>query len=293
MSVTNPRVRSALCPLAFLGLLAACAGPPKADPVRVPGPTTAPPPAPAPRPAPRLSPYEEGLAARITSAGLSARTRFLADDVMEGRAPGSRGSEVAMRYIASELESFGLVGGAADGSFFQKVPLVGIKAKAPPKITFTARGAAVALEPGKDIVLMSGVQEKNVRLPATALVFVGYGIEAPEFQWDDYKDVDVKGKVVVVMNNDPAGDPELFGGKTRLWYGRWDYKFREAARKGAAGCIIIHTTPSAGYPWQVVVTSNHAERFELPAEKEPHLLAKMWATEDSVRRIFTAGGAKG
>ncbi len=102
---------------------------------------------------------------------------------------------------------------------------------------------------------------------------------------------DVKGKVVLMMNNDPESDPHLFAGKTRLWYGRWDYKYLEAAKHGAAGCIIIHTTPSAAYPWQVVVSSNMREKFELPAAPgEPRLAAKMWATEDASRRLAKLGG---
>ena len=122
------------------------------------------------------------------------------------------------------------------------------------------------------------------------MVFVGYGIVAPEFRWDDYKDVDVRGKVVLLMNNDPEGDPELFAGKTRLWYGRWDYKYLQAARKGAVGAIIIHTTPSAGYAWQVVESSNTATRFDLPPGDEPRLTAKMWATEEASRRLVALAG---
>ncbi|HEY8039020.1 MAG TPA: PA domain-containing protein [Polyangiaceae bacterium] len=106
----------------------------------------------------------------------------------------------------------------------------------------------------------------------------------------DYKGADVRGKVVLVMNDDPSGDPALFGGKTRLWYGRWDYKYLEAARHGAAGAIVIHATPSAAYPWQVVTSSNAREKFELPAQGEPRLVAKMWATEDASRRIAALGG---
>jgi Zn-dependent M28 family amino/carboxypeptidase len=284
--------RIALLALPVLAAALGCAPPPPA-PASAPPRGLAPLASASPAPArPGFAETEARVAREITAAALAARTRFLADDVTEGRAPGSRGSDIAMRYIASELESFGLLGGAADGSFFQKVPLVGITAKASAKIPFRAKGGTVALEPGKDIVVMSGVQEERVRLPATDLVFVGYGIEAPEYAWSDYKDVDVKGKVVVVMNNDPESDPALFGGKTRLWFGRWDYKYLQAARKGAAGCIILHTTPSAGYPWQVVVTSNHRERFELPEDrKEPRMLAKMWATEGALREVFAAGGA--
>ena len=112
------------------------------------------------------------------------------------------------------------------------------------------------------------------------LVFVGYGIQAPEYQWDDFKGVNLAGKILVMMNNDPDWDPNLFAGKRRLYYGRWDYKYESAARQGAAGAIIIHTTPSAGYPWQVVQSSWGGEQFELPAGNEPRLRVKAWATED-------------
>ena len=122
-----------------------------------------------------------------------------------------------------------------------------------------------------------------------ALVFVGYGIEAPEYKWDDFKGVDVKGKVLVMLNNDPDWDPKLFAGKTRLYYGRWTYKYESAARHGAAGVIIVHTTPSAGYPWQVVQSSWGGEQFELPAEGEPRIQLKGWATEDAARRLVKAG----
>jgi Zn-dependent M28 family amino/carboxypeptidase len=239
-----------------------------------------------------LSPEEERLAKTIRAADISARTRFLSHDLLEGRGPGSRGGDLAVQYIASELESFGLVPGATDGSFLQRVPLVGITASAPPKVTFKAAATSVTLATGTDLVLMSGVQKPSVKLPNAELVFVGYGIIAPEYQWDDYKDVDVTGKIVVVMNNDPENDPKLFAGKTRLWYGRYDYKYLQAAKKGAAGTIIIHTEPSAGYPWSVVQTSNAREKFELPDEgNEPRSLARMWATEPSVRKLFAAGGA--
>jgi len=236
-----------------------------------------------------LDAEERQLAAAIRATDISARTRFLAHDLLEGRGPGSRGSDVAMQYIASEMESFGLAPGAADGTFFQRVPLVGITVAAPPTITFTAERETVTLSSGADFILTSGVHRPAVQVPATELVFVGYGIVAPEYGWDDYKDVDVTGKIVVVMNNDPETDPALFAGKTRLWYGRYDYKYLQAARKGAAGTIILHTTPSAGYPWSVVQTSNAREKFELPDEgTEPRSLARMWATEASVRKLFAA-----
>jgi Zn-dependent M28 family amino/carboxypeptidase len=240
---------------------------------------------------PTLSPAEKVAAAKIHAPEIAADVRFLSDDLLEGRAPGSRGERLASRYIAAQMEAAGLEPAGDQKSFFQKVPLVGITPALPKTVAFRGlAGKTVSLTTPSDLVIMSGTQSDGARLPEAEVIFVGYGIVAPEFQWDDYKDVDVRGKVVLIMNNDPQGDPALFAGKTRLWYGRWDYKYLQAARKGAAGAIIIHTTPSAGYPWQVVESSNTAERFELPAGDEPRLTAKMWATEAASRSLAALGG---
>ena len=134
---------------------------------------------------------------------------------------------------------------------------------------------------------MSGDQKPESKIENAEIVFVGYGIVAPEYQWDDYKGVDLKGKVLLVMNNDPEGtpaEPNLFAGKTRLWYGRWDYKYLMAAKKGAAGAIIIHTTPSAGYGWQVVQTSWTGELFELPDDGAPRVADEDVGDRRALRR---------
>ncbi len=235
------------------------------------------------------------LAARITAEAIAAPTRFLSSDLLEGRGTGSRGDQIAIEYIAAELASLGMKPGGDGSTFFQRVPLVGITAQPPKTVTVHGNGphagSPVTLKIPEDLVVMSGKTDAQVTVPVAPLVFVGYGIVAPEFQWDDYKDTDVRGKIVVVMNNDPSSDPTLFAGKTRLWYGRWDYKYLQAARKGAVGCIIIHTTPSAGYPYQVVVTSNAHEKFELAADSDQaRLAAKMWMTEESARKLFALGG---
>jgi hypothetical protein len=249
----------------------------------------------APAPA-HLSRAEKAAAALITPAAVSGPLRYLADDLLEGRAPGTRGDDLAIRYIASEMEAMGLTPGGDGGGWLQKVPLVGLTARLPPKITFKPASPApgrapLALAVPDDLVVMAGRQEPHTALDAPDIVFVGYGIVAPEYRWDDYKDADVRGKVVLVMNSDPSDDPALFAGPTRLWYGRWDYKYLEAARHGAAGAIVIHTTPSAAYPWQVVVSSNAREKFDLPARPgEPRLLAKMWATEAASRALAALGG---
>lgn len=245
----------------------------------------------APSPSAKLARDELAAASRLTATSIAAPLRFLSDDLLEGRLPGTRGDDIAIKYIAAEMESYGLEPGAADKTWFQKVPLVGIQAQPPRSVAMTAGAGSLELSVPDDLVVMSGTQNARAAIEPTELVFVGYGIVAPEYHWDDYKDVDVKGKVVVVMNDDPSSDPKLFAGKTRLWYGRWDYKYEQAAKKGAAGVIIIHTTPSAAYPWQVVVSSNTGERFELPAvANEPRLVAKMWATEEATRKVVAFGG---
>ncbi len=136
----------------------------------------------------------------------------------------------------------------------------------------------------------SGVQRERATVKDAEVVFVGYGMQAPEYDWDDYKGADLTGKVLLMMNNDPDWDPELFAGETRLWYGRWDYKYLSAARQGAAGAIIIHTAPSAGYPFQVVQTSWTGVQFELPAGDEPRNEINAWVTEDAARQLVAAAG---
>jgi hypothetical protein len=291
--VTSPR---ALAHSVALLLLAACAATP---PATTPAPA---PPAPAPASAPAsatppsstFTPDEQRASSLITAASISAPIRYLADDLLEGRAPASRGDALAMKYVAAEFESFGLEPGATgDGpaSYFQKVPLVELVAKMPSHVQATTPRGPLSFAVPEDLVVAPGAQEPKVALAPTDVVFVGYGIVAPEYQWDDYKDVDVRGKIVVVMNNDPEDDPQLFAGKTRLWYGRWDYKYLQAAQKGAAGAVIIHTTHSAGYPWQVVTSSFGHTSFELPADpNERRLLAKMWIAEPAAKKLAAAAG---
>jgi Zn-dependent M28 family amino/carboxypeptidase len=178
----------------------------------------------------------------------------------------------------------------ANGAWQQHFDIVGIKAHMPKSWSFQGKSERVDLGWRDDYVAMSGLQSESVSVDDAELVFVGYGIQAPEFGWDDFKGMNLTGKVLVMMNNDPDWDPKLFAGKRRLYYGRWVYKYESAARQGAAGAIIIHTTPSAGYPWQVVQASNGGEQFELPAGSEARLRVKAWATEEGVRRLMKAGG---
>lgn len=241
-------------------------------------------------PAAKPESAEKSAARQITDDLIRAHVRFLSSDLLEGRAPAGRGDRLAQEYIVSELEGLGLEPAAPGGGWLQKVELVGISGEVPAKITVTSGSRKVELARLEDFVAFTGVQKPQSSVQDAEIVFVGYGIVAPEFGWNDFKDVDVKGKVVLVMNNDPEDDPKLFAGKTRLRYGRWDYKYEEAARHGAAGALIIHTQPSAGYPWQVVQTSWSRERFELPYEGEPRVQVKGWVTEPIARQIAGLSG---
>jgi hypothetical protein len=244
---------------------------------------------PASSPAP-VTPAEREAARAITADALRGHIRFLASDLLEGRAPASRGDLLAQQYVQAQMESVGLEPGAPGGGWLQKVPLVGIVGKVPEKLALAKGDRKLDLKKMDDYVAFAGSQKPESRVEKAEMVFVGYGIVAPEYRWDDYKDVDVKGKVLLMMNNDPENDPKLFAGNTRLWYGRWDYKYMIAAQKGAVGAFIIHTQPSAGYPWKVVQSSWSRERFELPYEGEPRVEIKGWFTEDASKRIASLGG---
>ncbi len=238
-----------------------------------------------------LAAGEESLARRnAQEKTLRSHIRFLADDLLEGRAPGSRGDQLAQRYIAGRFEALGLEPGAPGGGWFQKVPLVGVDARVPAEAVFRKGSESLAIRYKEDFIAASGAARDRTGFQNAEVVFAGYGMTAPEFQWDDFKGADLRGKVLLIMNNDPSSSPDLFAGETRLYYGRWDYKYEEAARKGAAAAIIIHTTPSAGYPWQVVQTSWTGEQFELRGESGPRLEVQAWATEESARRIAKLGG---
>jgi Zn-dependent M28 family amino/carboxypeptidase len=237
-----------------------------------------------------LTPAEKTAARQIRPELIRAHVRFLASDLLEGRGPASRGDRPAEEYVAAQMEGLGLEPGAPDGTWYQPFDVVGITSQAPATVHFTKGDQSVDLRYRDDYMASSGVQGREASTAGGAVVFVGYGIVAPEYQWDDYKGADLKGKVLLMMNNDPEGDPKLFAGKTRLYYGRWTYKYEMAARAGAAGAIIIHTTHSAGYPWQVVQTSWSGEQFALPHESEPEVAVKAWVTEEGARRIARLGG---
>ncbi len=226
----------------------------------------------------------------ITADVLRAPIADLAGDDYAGRGPGSDGDRKTQAYLSARLEELGFEPGAADGGWTQTFPIVGVDAKAPEAWSFTRDGKGVDLAWWDEYIAFSGVQEESAAIEGAELVFVGYGIQAPEYGWDDFKGVDVAGKVLVIMNNDPDWDDALFEGVRRLYYGRWDYKYEQAAELGAAGAIIIHTKPSAGYPFQVVQTSWTGPQFEIPAGDEPRIQIGAWTTEDAMRRVFELAG---
>ncbi len=214
----------------------------------------------------------------------------IASDTYQGRAPGSEGDVKARAWLAAELQKSGFAPGAADGTWEQPFDLIGINSGMPATWRMQAGGKTLELKRSDEYIASSGVQKELAELKDAEIVFVGFGITAPEFQWDDYKGMDLKGKVLLMLNNDPDWDPALFEGVRRLYYGRWTYKYEEAARQGAAGAIIIHTDPSAGYPWQVVQSSFSGEQFELPAGDEPRTQVNAWVTGESAQRLVALGG---
>jgi hypothetical protein len=227
---------------------------------------------------------------QIESEFMREIIKEISQDNYEGRGPGSRGDDKTRKYLAERLAELGLEPGADDGSWDQAFELVGVNSSQPDAWVFSGHGESMVLKQWDEFIVGSGVQEERLEFTDAELVFVGYGIQAPEYDWDDYKGVDLNGKVLVMMNNDPDWDPEFFAGETRLWYGRWDYKYLSAARQGAVGAIIIHTSPSAGYPFQVVQTSWTGVQFELPAGDEPRSQISAWVTESAARDLIAMAG---
>jgi Zn-dependent M28 family amino/carboxypeptidase len=225
----------------------------------------------------------------ITATAHRSAVRFLASDLLEGRGPASRGDALTRLWLATEMEKLGLEPGFGS-AWQQEFDIVSVTSSVPKRWAFRGKGSEAALAFWDDFIATSGVQTPVTEVADAELVFVGYGIEAPEYDWNDFKGADLAGKVLVMLNNDPDWDPALFAGQTRLYYGRWTYKYESAARQGAAGAIIIHTTASAGYPFQVVQNSNTGAQFSLPSIGKPALPVQAWATEESVRRLLASNG---
>ncbi|HSO21727.1 MAG TPA: peptidase M28, partial [Chondromyces sp.] len=233
----------------------------------------------------------ETAAERIAAEGLRRDVSRLASDEFEGRGPGTEGDRMARSYLASRLAEAGCEPAFADGSWEQPVEIVGLTTELPELWSFrNESGAEVSFKRRDEFIGGIGMQEPAAAFADAPVVFVGYGIEAPEQGWDDFKGADLEGAVLLMLNDDPDWDPELFGGERKLYYGRWDSKYESAARQGAAAAVIIHTTESAGYPWEVVQTGWTGEQFEVPAGDEPRLALRAWMTEDAVSSLVAHAG---
>ena len=240
---------------------------------------------PAPPPPPPAGPAED----HITAESLTTHLKVLASDEFEGRAPATPGGQKTVDYLAKQLSALGVEPGAPDGTYFQQVPIVE---------SIVERNFVLSV-PGNtykyftDVVAFSGVEKPRVQVQGD-VVFVGYGINAPELKWNDYAGADVRGKWVMIMVNDPpapAEEPALFAGNALTYYGRWTYKFEEAARQGAAGALLIHTDQSATYPWQVVQSSWSGTQYSLPPQPgAPALGIKGWITDAAAKDLAKRGG---
>ena len=243
----------------------------------------------------RLQPALEA----ITPDGLLAHIKILASDEFEGRAPGTKGEELSINYITDQFKQIGLKPGNPDGSYIQEVPLVGIKSDT--KMSFTMGDKTTDLKYPDDFIASSARLQSEIKIDNSDVVFVGYGIVAPEYGWDDYKDVNVSGKTILLLIGDPpVSDPKdasklddkMFKGKAMTYYGRWTYKYEIAAQKGAAAAVIVHETESAAYPYSVVKTSWAKENYEIdnPNKNIDAVPARSWVTLDAAKKLLADCG---
>ncbi len=231
----------------------------------------------------------------ISAEDFSAHVKVLASDDFAGRQPGSTGEEKTVEYLRRQFQRLGLEPGNGD-SYFQTVPMIETRADpADIRMTLQVAGKTRQLAFGEQMVIGSHTGKTEVKVDASPMVFVGYGVNAPEQGWNDYAGLDVKGKTVVMLINDPgfhSGDASLFEGRRMTYYGRWTYKFEEAARQGAAAAIIIHDTPGAAYGWDVVKSSWSGAQFDLPVADDPapRLPMQGWISGDTAKALFTDAG---
>ena len=243
----------------------------------------------------RLEPALEA----ITPDGLLANIKVLASDEFEGRAPGTKGEELSVKYITDQLKQIGLKPGNPDGTYTQEVPLAGIKSE--PRMSLITGDKIVDLKYPDDFIASSARLQPEIKIDDSDVVFVGYGVVAPEYGWDDYKNVDVRGKTLLMLIGDPPVpqpkdpsklDEKMFKGKAMTYYGRWTYKYEVAAQKGAAAAVIIHQTESAGYPYSVVRTSWGKENYEIdsPNKNADAVEVRSWITVDAVKKLLADCG---
>lgn len=228
----------------------------------------------------------------INAGSLAQHISVLASDAFEGRKPFTRGEDSTIQYLAAQFKQLGLQPGNGN-SYFQEVPMVSIYSKPASDLVIKGDGGSVSLSYLEDFVAATRRVQDQVSIRNTPLVFAGYGIVAPEYQWNDYKGLDVKGKTVIVLINDPGfADSTLFKGRTMTYYGRWTYKFEEAARQGATGVIIIHETAAASYPWKVVRSGwSNSKLYLQTADNNQHRAAlEGWISQEAARKIFQLAG---
>jgi Zn-dependent M28 family amino/carboxypeptidase len=255
---------------------------------------------PASAPAPGGAPATLASLPPIDGARLESGIRTLASDAFEGRLPGTAGEERTVQWLVGQFRDMGLQPGNADGTFLQKVPLAGITPSPAEPLSFTTAGTRTSLRWREDYVAFTSRVVDRIAIADTEVVFVGYGVRAPEFDWDDYKGADVKGKLLVVLVNDPpVPDPRdpakldeaVFGGRAMTYYGRWTYKYDIGARLGAAGVLIVHETEPAGYPWGVVKGFSD-ERFTLrtPDGNRDRMPIEGWLSLEAARALLARAG---
>ena len=237
---------------------------------------------------------EHAFSSEISPADFSELVKTLASDEFEGRGPGTPGEDKTVAYLQAQMERIGLKAGNGD-SYFQTVPMMETTADENTAMTIDVKGKTHTLKFGNDMVIGTRTGKPEVKVDASDLVFVGYGVDAPEQKWNDYAGLDVKGKTVVMLVNDPgfhAKDESLFEGKRMTYYGRWTYKFEEAARKGAAAALIIHDTEGASYGWDVVKNSWSGAQYDLHAADDPapRVPLQGWITGDQAKTLFADAG---
>ena len=230
-------------------------------------------------------------ASLISGDRIKAHTKWLSSDALEGRGVAGRAEILTTEYIATQFALAGAEPAGDDGTYFQKVPLVGVQSLPETELTWRRDGGTKTLTYLDDFVTVNHRQQPLVEFDAET-VYVGHGIVAPEFGWDDYKEADVAGKIVILFTNEPqSDDPEFFGGKALTYYGRWTFKYEQALRKGALGCIIVHTDPTAGYPWTVVRNSwSGQEPFVKLQPGEPALGVAGWVTSAAAKELLSESG---